>query len=497
MEGHDVQASWAATEIARRLSASPSECMPSLPRGITLSVFATREGRARWPIPDGVLSVELGASPKYSIALEFKRRNEGLHGILTALGQAHAYIKKGHSASCIVIPRTYESHPTPAEYLRDVISNTSPSAPIGIYSYEEPNSEDVSPFRDKIDLVKGIDLGTAAVGTAAQALPTRVQTQWAHLREGSSDASAFFRYLQIAKQLRATGGGYPEPSVRLPTALRNAVSSLQQGVDPLKYLSNSVGDTLHDKIWRHFWFDYVFTARAIPIWKGSGTPRHVLNDAPSELLLAGGASKKFFAGRSDSIKNKLISKLNAGQITKSEAWQQYAQKVRNRAHSYREDVDSGLEHLGFLTEDGRPTSLGYRFVDACERTDDPYSGTARALMGASILKNGGLDAFLHYVFRLSESKFSANALEFSSRSGRGRRFDRTAYLSWLQDELANNLSVMRTVSQRGGVTRQPFQAELAILRAYDFVGGFRVGLGLEINWPGVQEALEVEINSTR
>ena len=52
---------------------------------------------------------------------------------------------------------------------------------------------------------------------------------------------------------------------------------------------------------------------------------------------------------------------------------------------------------------------------------------------------------------------------------------------------------MNTATLRGGVQRNAFQGEFAILRKFDFVSSFRVGVGLEINWPLVQEFLEYEI----
>jgi len=129
--------------------------------------------------------------------------------------------------------------------------------------------------------------------------------------------------------------------------------------------------------------------------------------------------------------------------------------------------------------------LGYRYVDACERTGDPYSGTPKAMLAAALIRNGELGAFLHYMYKLSEEKFRSDPFEFST----GTDFDQAEYLNWIEDQLANNLRVMRKASARGGIARRPFQAELAILRKFDFVSGFRVGVGLEVNWPTVQDAM--------
>jgi len=46
---------------------------------------------------------------------------------------------------------------------------------------------------------------------------------------------------------------------------------------------------------------------------------------------------------------------------------------------------------------------------------------------------------------------------------------------------------------RGGTPRKAFQGEFAILRKFDFIQGFRIGVGLEINWPAIQEFLDIEL----
>ncbi len=52
---------------------------------------------------------------------------------------------------------------------------------------------------------------------------------------------------------------------------------------------------------------------------------------------------------------------------------------------------------------------------------------------------------------------------------------------------------MRTVSPRGGHSRNPFQGEFAILRHLKIVEDFRIGVGLEINWPEIQEAIQYPV----
>jgi hypothetical protein len=235
----------------------------------------------------------------------------------------------------------------------------------------------------------------------------------------------------------------------------------------------------------------VLDYKKISGWTRTGDA-YQLNAAAANLLRSDGKGQKlFFVGRSDSIKNKLVEKLNANQIDEPSAFDALARNYRERAHSYREDIDSGCEHLGLVDSEGRLTDDGYRFVDACERTGDPNQGLPRALFLSAVLREGGLGAFLHYVYRLSEEKFAEDSLAFTNQSKKPIQFEKNDYLTWLEDEMRNRLRVIRKVSLRGGSHRRPFQAELALLRGLNIVGQkFRVGVGLVINWPEFQEALD-------
>ena len=63
------------------------------------------------------------------------------------------------------------------------------------------------------------------------------------------------------------------------------------------------------------------------------------------------------------------------------------------------------------------------------------------------------------------------------------------------DEFANTLHLVKKSTTRAGGTRRPFQAELLFLKKMGFVNtkgrsaAYRVGLGLEINWPQVQNSM--------
>lgn len=69
-------------------------------------------------------------------AIEYKRPNEGLHGVLTALGQAFAYISKGYQGAAIVIPDKYPTCSDPAAQIIKFINAANSKVPIGVYTYK-------------------------------------------------------------------------------------------------------------------------------------------------------------------------------------------------------------------------------------------------------------------------------------------------------------------------------------------------------------------------
>ena len=407
---HDLYADWAASEISNYFNICPQACFadPPIPNG--LSVYSTRVGKREWPVPDGIIKLEVEQN-SYVVALEFKRQNEGIHGILTAIGQAHAYVHQGYSGSLIIVPNSYQTHESPGDYVTDVLEKTSESQPIGVFVYEEPDTNKATPFRDKITCKRSIAVDTTSSLSPQTKNRKKVETQWMHLREGSFTPDACFKYLQLAKQIEPRS--LSEPDVPILCELETAIANIGSGRDPYKYLSNSTGDNLHDKIWRHFWFKYVFNKEMMPIWSSELDNHYDVNAASSQILVFGAEQRqKFFSGRKDSIKNKLTAALNSGCINETVAWKDYAANVRKRAHSYREDLDSSLGHLGLLDVDGRPTEPGYKFVDACERNNNPDAGTPMVILGDALLTTGRMMAFLHYIYKLSEDKFRRKSTSF-------------------------------------------------------------------------------------
>ncbi|MGL4550620.1 MAG: hypothetical protein ACRC33_05495, partial [Gemmataceae bacterium] len=318
--------------------------------------------------------------------------------------------------------------------------------------------------------------------------------QWAHVREGSAEPDAFYRYLRTAKELPFDPPPLP---VTLPPLLAQALERSAPGADPLKYLANASGDQFHDHVWRHFWFRYVLHPGVLPIWSHRDGDAYVLNAEKSLLRRSDDKDfKKFFVGRADSIKNKLIDQLNGPTPpTEVQAYAAFAANVRDRAHSYREDIDSCLAHVGLLAPDGRPTPLGNQFLDACDRNGGvAHAGPPRALLIAALMKVGNLRAFVHYAYSLSEQRFRREPLAFATLGGpAGVQFDREGYRRWLHAEMANNLRVLSTSTLRGGESRLPFQAELAVLRSFGLINDYRVGVGIELNWPEINTAMAVDL----
>lgn len=491
---HDIEASYAATELVSNILSSPANCFSTTVNPSTLSGYAAREGRLAWPHADGVVKLSIVASPapkNFSLAVEFKRQNEGLHGVLTAIGQSQAYIQKGYSGAIIVVPDQYPSFPNVGAYVAGVLNQTSPTSPIGVYTYSAPNLGAVSPFAGKLTIHRPLQVDVTASASIA-AIPNRTETQWAHIREGSTEPDAFFKYLQSVKSLASSGN--PVSVSHISTQLAAAAKLLAPSLTAEQYLSSTSADEFSDRAWRQFWFSNVLHPGLIEGWVHKGGT-YVVNDTLSKVLrLDGKGPKKFFSGKSNSPKNKLVVALNKGSITLSEATKKLAENYHSRAHSYREDIDSGCDHLGFVDSSGRLTDAGYAFVDACERYGNPNEGIPRAMFLSALIREGAVGAFLHYIHQLSEERFSADPLAFSSPAKKGKyEFKPEPYLQWLEDQLVKRLRVMRKSSARGGVKRKPFQGEFAVLRGLGIISGFRVGVGLIINWPQLQEAVTFEV----
>lgn len=492
---HDIEAAYASSEVADMIMNNQHQYFGNMGTAGMWSVSAMREGGHQWPLADGVIFAENTTADDVKIAFEFKRPNEGVHGILTALGQSFAYLEKGYDASVMVIPEIYSTHTSPGEHIKRIIDLTSPASPISIYTYSVPNLSATRPFKGKLRSVRDITLPDCRVSTRTTGTSTSgsVSTLWAHMREGMSHPDAFFRYCQSVKAISALGENLS--NISIPQKLIEAVERISPNTDIYKYLSNTSGNTTSDKAWRHVWFNYYFWNDLMPLYS-SFTP-YTVNDVSTRIQRdTEGNFQKLFSGRVDSIKNKLIKQLNDTTISENDAWEQYARKVRSDSHSYREVIDSGLYHIEFLSPDGTLTDLGYKYVESCERVGGAYAGISMEILRASVLHNGQYGALLHYFYKLSEEKFNSDLFAFSTRNRNGSfEFQSQEYLVWLDDIFANELHLSLKSTTRAGGTRKPFQAELSFLKKMGFIrskgnqAAYRVGLGLEIDWPQVERSM--------
>ena len=524
---HDLYASWVTAELASLLKTDPEILFRDLSVSPnTITCFANRESGRKWPIPDGRISISVN-SVEIEVALELKRTNEGLHGVLTATGQAQAYLKKGYDISVIAVPDEYDSYKEPGLYLAELLDSIDIYSHIIVLTYAAPDELNASPFQGKLTLHRTISFDPTNVSPqrVREIGSQKASKQWVHLREGSSDADSFFRYLQTAKNISAIDGY--EECFDINRELMSACNLISPSISAEKYLSNSPGDALQDKIWRKFWFDYVVTKEMQIIWNASPGGIKETGTSYSKLKRDAQTFKKFFGGRSDSVKDKIVSELNSSPSTaavlasangegrkkikklidsgeldtanlspEEVAWLVFAINIHGRAHSFREDIDSGLSHIGMLDDDGRASDLGYKFVDMSERSGDCYSGKALQMYGSAILKEGQLASFLHYFHRISDGVFAQDPLLFcfSTIPGGKIKFNTAEYLQHIHDVMAEELCVINTATERGGNSRKPFQAEFAILNKLSVIQPqqfrFRLAIGLIINWPKLAEYLE-------
>lgn len=509
MSAHNLEADFAASELARQFVASPALCYAPLSLPVGLSATASFENSSSpWPKSDGLISIiETGTGELLNIALEYKRQAEGIHGVLTAIGQAQGYIHKGYHGAAIVVPRIYSTHGNPAAYVDAVLSHLGGCQSIGVFHYDAPDLTSSTPFSGRLHCVRSLDVATPVPGGIAIA-GRGATTQWVHTREGSTTRDAFFRFLQIAKSYTAAVGPLPP----LHPDLVAAVSRVAPGADPYWYLSSTSDNRFISVVWRGFWFNWIVTSHVLTPWIKVGAVYQTPNAFTEIDRDDGTAKSQIFEGRANGLKESLVALLNAGAITEARAWEcfingipagagmQNKQGIRERAHSYREDLDSSLAKLNWIDDQGRPTDFGYRFMSLCERYGGANSAIVFEYVGATMLQVGRFAAFLHYVHRLSEEIFTANPLAYTHPDAGGSLvFDDVSYFDYLADieeKLTTDLKVMRKAAGRARPRRRTtFQAELTLLRNHGFISPtkYRLGVGLPIQWEKVIEALNIEL----
>ena len=76
------------------------------------------------------------------------------------------------------------------------------------------------------------------------------------------------------------------------------------------------------------------------------------------------------------------------------------------------------------------------------------------------------------------------------------RFDQNEYTKWLDDIFVRELHISKKSTLRAGGTRRPLQAEFTYLKKLGLVNegagkvAFRVGVGLSIDWPRIQNSIQ-------
>lgn len=493
MSSHNSEAAYASAEIASIMQERQSHFFEGVGEDGVWSLFAGREGGNQWPLADGVISAT-NRQKHLDFAFEFKRANEGVHGILTALGQSYAYLEKGYDASIMTFPSRYNSKSDPGQHINRIIEATAPDVPIWIFTYDEPDLSATRPFHDKIQCVRENPWKTFKQMDHRQNNSTsKITTLWAHVREGMSHPDALFRFCQAVKLETSLDYNY---SYGIPEDLIKAVSEIDNSADPLNYLSNTTSEnSILEKAWRRVWFNYYFWTDLIPIYRLN--THYEVNDVPTKILIDKYTNQGLFSGRVDSIKSKLVKKLNDGSITEKEAWKLYAIKVRKDAHSYREVIDSGLLHIGFLSPDGSLTDLGYKYVSACEKKNSAYDPYPMEILRSSFLQNGQFAALLHYIFKYSEQLFDNDLYAFTQKDRRGNlTFNQKSYLNELMRYFAEDLHIVQKSTLRADGTRSPFQAEISYMKKLGLLrtntstnSVYRLGTGLCIDWPLVESSL--------
>lgn len=494
---HDLYATWACSEIANIIRDNQLSYFTNTNYSTGWTIGSGREGGRLWPLADGVISsYHPSIAHDLNIAVEFKRTNEGLHGTLTALGQSLAYLHKGYHASIIVIPQKYNSHNTPANHIKEILDLTASTMPIGVYGYEEPDLTRLNPFANKITCYRQpqLSLSPLVSGASTSSRP-KSSTLWAHVREGMSYPDVFYKYCKEVKFVTS----YPKNrNFQLPHELIAAVNRIKPRTDTIKYLSYTKDDSILDRTWLHVWFNYYFHKKLRPIFsKDPHTGIYVVNAKRSLIKQNKNEFANFLSGRRDSLKEKIVDKLNNGAITEDQAWEEYAKTVRNQAHSYREVIDSGLYHLNLIDNEGNLTKVGYKFVDEADKESSVYAPTAMQILRGTALIYGNFSAFLHYIYQLSEELFRADSIAFANFNDTSKKFSFSSseYKAYLYQKMKDELSLILTSSVRSpGNPRQAFQAEIPFLKYLGILSEerspFRIGTGLLINWPVVQESID-------
>ena len=491
---HDTEAAWATSNIAQQIMRDNELCFSNNDQ--KPQAFALIPKR-KWPIPDGLIKIKTNAGETtendFAIALEYKRPEESIHGVLTALGQSISYIEQGYSGSIIVAPRSYDSQSATdiGEFITNVLNYSCGDKPIGVFVYDAPDQSSPSPFEGRLECVRRIDLDASPSNTSVTKIAGNPAAQWAYMREGETTPDVIFRYLQTAKTM--TDNYVPT----IIDELRDAVGRAYPEADPVKWLCaypQSFTVSRKNEIFKRFWFDFVLTEDVQKIWNRENDT-YVVNHVPTKLVTSDGIPAYKLSGKSNSIKNIIVEKLNNNEINEDDAWELFVKNINNgrdgAANSYKKTVPLGIKAFELINEFERPTKLGYKFVDECEKNNNNANGLIPMnILRFALLKNGRMDVFLDSVFKVSEEKFRTEPDAFVVGFEEGKMFCNNSYLNWLENEFIDTLRILNKKEK----AREIFQGERTLLKQCGFISGnIRRGLGFEINWPIVQRTLESDV----
>ena len=481
---HDVEAAFAASELATFFDKKQKKMFEIFKRPGRWMITAGASPDKNWPYPDGMISASNGKAIDVQIALEYKRPNEGVHGVLTALGQAFAYISKGYQGTAIVIPEDYPGCSNPATQIINFINCANSMAPIGVYTYK-PNQivpGSVS-FKGNLEEKRTLKFHSGKVKKVAST--SRDSTLWVHFREGSSEYDDVYKYCYTARQLDETKREN-FARYKIPPELKAAL--IRKGItEPYMFLSNSVNDSkAKNRTWRAFWFKYMAHCGALQIYDKMGTTYKVHEDN-SKIKALSGKYRVFFTQN----KKDLVNKLNAGTITEDNAWEKFAENVHNRAHSYRVDIEAFTYGIGFVNSDFKLTELGFRYINSCTSVG-PFSDLPKRIFAGACLNNGNMNVFLQFLHMVTEDNIKINHLkwtkELKDKGGNiiGYKFDEKEYCEDIENEFVK-LHIIKKTTGRGGKKRPALKAEVRLLKMLEITDAqYRVGTGLPIDWGKVQ-----------
>lgn len=162
-----------------------------------------------------------------------------------------------------------------------------------------------------------------------------------------------------------------------------------------------------------FGFNYMFNEGVMPLYK-KGKGRYSVNNTKTKIPCNDGSdTRQFFSNNNGSIKRKLVKELNDGTLSEEEAWEKYAIYVRNRAHSYRVDLESFTLEIDMVDQNVELTHLGYRYVQSC-KDNDPFKDLPKMIYQSEYPNNGNMNVLLQFVYQVSEEYFEKDKLMWST-----------------------------------------------------------------------------------